>query len=190
MTLAAYHFPVPIRRVAPGQYEARCACGFVDARPSEESAEACWGAHLDALYVRRFVPAIATPNGNEKALSLDDAVHTPGARRTDPHTSHLADAEQKPEITRPIQALVLLALDGSTGLTDGDLLERIGGAESSPRKRRHELHVAGFVEPHGEAVTEFNRSTIVWRLTAQGQAYVSTHKTELHEAAAKRRKPR
>lgn len=92
----------------------------------------------------------------------------PRARSTDPLTSHLAarDASRNAETNRA-KALRLLRDAGNLGLTDFELAELTGIAQTSIGVRRGELVKAGLVErtalrrpsPSGSAA-------IVWRAVA------------------------
>jgi len=107
----------------------------------------------------------------------------PGARSSDPWTSHFANASKS---VAPIRAAVLLTLADHGPLTDGGLLAEIGGAESSPRKRRGELRAKGLVEECGVARTVFNKPSLLWRLTEEGRLFVQANRAALEEKAAQR----
>lgn len=118
--------------------------------------------------------------------TLFDALPVAPARTTDPQTSHGAADAQTPAKVAPIRAAVLLALyEGAR--TDAELWARLGGPESSPRKRRGELTAAGLVEACGERLSEFGMPTTLWRLTETGHAFVAAHRDEIEEAARRRR---
>lgn len=108
-------------------------------------------------------------------------------RATDPSTSHLAAGEQTDARVGPIRAAVLLVLERCGPITDAELLLEVGGAESSPRKRRGELVEVGWVEPCGEGESLYGRPSLLWRLTPAGLEYVSSRHAELERLAATRR---
>lgn len=91
--------------------------------------------------------------------------HPPVARRTDPDTSH--QAAQRTQATAPGHRAIALAelrAAGTRGLTDFELADRTGIAQTSIGKRRGELVAVGLVVP-----TDFRRPSpsgtpaIVWR---------------------------
>lgn len=92
----------------------------------------------------------------------------PTARTTDPDTSHEA-AEDARLRSGKHRALALAALReaGSRGLTDFELADRTGVAQTSIGVRRKELQRAGYVE-----ATDMRRpapsgsAAIVWRAVA------------------------
>jgi hypothetical protein len=96
------------------------------------------------------------------------------ARRTDPGTSHAA-AHSLDNVTM-VQARVLAIHKDFTGLTDERLLDeykrRYGiTAESSPRKRRHDLTRKGLIYDSGErGELKTGRKGIVWKLQYGGQS--------------------
>lgn len=123
-------------------------------------------------------------------LSLDDVTTGPGARRTDPRTSHIAADSQTPAKVGPIRAAVLLALwrRDPFPMTDAELWRELGGSESSPRKRRGELVAAGFVESCGETTSEFGMPTMEWMLTVEGRAFVDANRDMLIQQERKRKR--
>jgi hypothetical protein len=121
-------------------------------------------------------------------VSIDDLViQGPDARSSDPETSHEAAAAQTPRKNGPLHAAVLLLLYWENGLTDEDLSDKLGGPESSPRKRRGELQEAGLVEAVGKAKSRFGHSMIVWDLTDLGHEYVKDNVRELVELRDRRK---
>ena len=86
----------------------------------------------------------------------------PGARATDPETSHAAAHPDRP--TLRWRCLVALTTAGSAGLTDFELADRVDSIQTSAGKRRHELMVLGLVEDSGHRRLSPNgRAAIVWR---------------------------
>lgn len=74
----------------------------------------------------------------------------PGARRTDPDTSHRAAADAALHArTHRARALHALRHAGRDGLTDFELADRTGIAQTSIGKRRGELRDAGLVVDSG-----------------------------------------
>src|SRR5262245_50303240 len=93
-----------------------------------------------------------------------DIATFPSARATDPDTSHEA-GKRNPvgRATDRHRALVALA-DGP--LTDFELADRTGRAQTSIGKRRRELVSLGFVESTGERRPSPSGSpALVWRVT-------------------------
>jgi hypothetical protein len=122
---------------------------------------------------------------------LEDLIlDSPGARNTDPHTSHEAAAEQTPRKNGPIHAAVLLYLWANPDSIDDDLHDAIGGPDSTPRKRRGELRDAGLIEVTGEGVSRYGKHALRWSLNKAGLDYVTTHTRELIELRDQRRKLR
>lgn len=96
---------------------------------------------------------------------------TPGARGTDPGTSHRAAGGQKgPKLyAAHRQVLAALVEAGDRGLTDFELAERTGRKQTSFGVRRGELVKAGLVRA-GEAVRPSDTSSDarVWVVTDLG----------------------
>jgi hypothetical protein len=96
---------------------------------------------------------------------------TPRARRSDPDTSHAAAESIEDSITLVQQRVLEIHRDAPDGLTDEELLDiyqfRFGEtAESSPRKRRHDLTAKGLIQDSGgRRKLKTGRKGIVWKLT-------------------------
>lgn len=109
-------------------------------------------------------------------LSIDDAMSDiPGARTSDPDTSHAAAAEIKVKAGTQ-RARLLVAFNRAVGLTDEEAMyETLGvvSPTSEYSKRCSELREGGFIEPTGE--TRPGRAgpqRIVSRITEKGRAWV------------------
>ena len=94
---------------------------------------------------------------------------SPGARTTDPETSHLA-ADAHPGIRAKDRKMVLQAMAANPeGLTDYELADIVGRQQNRAGKRRGELRDAGLVEETLERrPAPSGASAIVWRITATG----------------------
>lgn len=98
-----------------------------------------------------------------------------GTRRTDPITSHEAEAKVRPHASTGRRAVLsALALYGP--LTDFELAERTGWQQTSIGKRRGECVALGWVEaftaPDGTKCKRPSPSgspAIVWAITAKGR---------------------
>jgi hypothetical protein len=95
----------------------------------------------------------------------------PGARDSDPETSHLA-AGAHPKIRGKDRINCLLAhASNPAGLTDYELAAIVGRQQNSAGKRRTELRDRGLVEDSG--IRRKNERTgancIVWRITTLGK---------------------
>lgn len=85
----------------------------------------------------------------------------PGARRTDPSTSHEAAAKLR---NRKVYEDVLAALRERPS-TDFEIAARLGGQQTSLGKRRGELRDAGLVEDSGKRRQSPSGSmAIVWQI--------------------------
>jgi hypothetical protein len=97
-------------------------------------------------------------------LTFDSLV--PTARHSDPETSHQAAALAEPRAkTNRAYALRLLLEAGANGLTDFELAERSGIAQTSIGVRRGELVKQGLAARHPDAITRHSpsgASSIVW----------------------------
>lgn len=122
-------------------------------------------------------------------LSLDDVKSGPLARTSDPHTSHLAAAEQTIERVTPMRARVLLALYHSLHFeaTDDWLIAEIGGSPSSIRTRRKELVDAGFVFGLGGGISHMGRPALIWSLAVEGYSFVRDNHQQLEELAGRKK---
>jgi hypothetical protein len=91
-------------------------------------------------------------------------------RGSDPATSHAAAASIAADVTEVQRRVRAIHVEYPAGLTDEELLRkyiaRYGPtAESSPRKRRHDLTVLGIIVDTGERRPLVSgRSGIVWGL--------------------------
>jgi hypothetical protein len=120
--------------------------------------------------VKRLVEALKP---DPMTVPLEDLIlDSPGARTSDPYTSKEAGADQTPRKNGPRHAFVLLFLDAHPDSTDDDIHEAMGGAYSTPGKRRGELRDAGLVEMTGEGKTPFGKKAIRWSLSDLGMRYV------------------
>jgi hypothetical protein len=93
----------------------------------------------------------------------------PGARDTDPATSHAA-AARSPS-TRDIDRIRVLLVHDShpRGLTDFELGAMVGRQQTSAGKRRGELRDMGYIADGGERrPAPSGSSAIVWRITVLG----------------------
>ena len=95
---------------------------------------------------------------------------TPGARSTDPGTSHVAAFEQRRRMSGTHQrALAELALAGEVGLNDFELAARAGRKQTSIGVRRGELVKAGLVRSAGiTRPSDTGDPSTVWVLTPAG----------------------
>lgn len=85
------------------------------------------------------------------------------ARQTDPITSHLASYSTPARVTDRDRALAALRKAGPDGLTDHELGDAIGRAQTSAGKRRHELMVLGLVVNTGRTrPSPWGSPCIVW----------------------------
>jgi hypothetical protein len=93
----------------------------------------------------------------------------PGARTTDPETSHQTASRNRSN-RRTVRKQALLALaNAPSGLTDFELGDAIGRQQTSAGKRRGELRDAGLVfatQDHRPAPS--GSPAIVWKLTDAG----------------------
>ena len=89
----------------------------------------------------------------------------PLARNSDPETSHRAAKDATPRAnTHRAKALAALREAGPNGLTDFELAERTGIAQTSIGVRRKELVDAGYVKDSGRTrPAPSGSSAIVWR---------------------------
>lgn len=86
----------------------------------------------------------------------------PGARRSDPETSHAAANQFRP---REAHTNVLAALREFGNATDFELAARLGLQQTSVGKRRGELRDAGLVEDSGKRrCSPSGSSAIVWKI--------------------------
>jgi hypothetical protein len=95
----------------------------------------------------------------------------PVARATDPDTSHAAARDATPTAdTNRALALKTLQRYPYWGLTDFELADLTGVAQTSIGKRRGELRDAGLVEDSGlRRPAPSGSKAIVWRVTATGR---------------------
>lgn len=102
---------------------------------------------------------------------LFDFDFSPGARRTDPDTSHLAAAAH-PRIRARDRRLVLFELERHpAGLTDFELAANLGRQQTSVGKRRGELRDWGWVYDTGfYRPAPSGSKAIVWALTTAGHS--------------------
>ena len=101
--------------------------------------------------------------GQTDIFEAIDANKTGTLRNSDPETSHRAGRDIRGR-SGTIRRKVYEAL-ATKWMTDFELWQLIGGAESSARKRRQELMEAGLVVDSGERRLTGNGSlAIVWRL--------------------------
>lgn len=97
----------------------------------------------------------------------------PGARNTDPSTSHLAAAANPVGRSTGRRAILeTLAVLGAA--TDCQLAHYTGLLRGSAAKRRGELVTAGLVERAGRGVTDTGSPALTWRLTDIGHRQLST----------------
>lgn len=99
----------------------------------------------------------------------------PTARKTDPQTSH--DAAARASVTADNNrgiALFALLDAGSKGLTDFELADKTGKAQTSIGVRRKELVTLGLVEraPVHPRPSPSGSPSIVWRITDAGRVKV------------------
>lgn len=89
----------------------------------------------------------------------------PLARKSDPETSHQAAKDATPRAgTHRARALQALREAGPNGLTDFELAERTGIAQTSIGVRRKELADAGYVKPTGQTrPAPSGSAAMVWR---------------------------
>ena len=110
-----------------------------------------------------------------------DLFSGPGARRTDPETSHLA-ADLYPKLRSRDRREALFAhfLSSRSGMTDFELGDAIGRQQTSAGKRRGELRDMGLIEATQERRPAPSGSpTIVWRITEEGKRLALELKPEL-----------
>lgn len=95
----------------------------------------------------------------------------PGARNTDPDTSHKA-ANRHPQKRARDRVWVLLAhQEHPTGLTDFELAALVGRQQTSAGKRRGELRDEGLIEETWmRRPAPSGSPAIVWKITAKGLA--------------------
>jgi hypothetical protein len=98
----------------------------------------------------------------------------PGARPTDPETSHLA-ANKTPLLRADDRrAALLIHASRPDGLTDFELAALMGRQQTSAGKRRGELRDAGMIaDTTRRRPAPSGSSAIVWSITAYGQAIVA-----------------
>lgn len=105
-------------------------------------------------------------------LTLDDAL----ARNTDPATSHAAAASQTPAKLSAGRLLALRTLAEHGPLTDFELAELTGRAQTSIGCRRKDLVRAGLAGDTGQRRLSPSGSTaIVWALTIEGRQAAALH---------------
>lgn len=86
----------------------------------------------------------------------------PGARRSDPTTSHDAANKFRP---REVHENVLRVLRDHGPLTDHEIAARLGGIQTSYGKRRGELRDAGLVVDSGiKRPSPSGSQCVCWRL--------------------------
>ena len=110
----------------------------------------------------------------------------PSVRPSDPWTSHEAAAKQERKVG-PLAAAVLLYFQANPDTSDDDLHAKLGGPESSARKRRTELQRSGLIEDSGSTVNEWGSDVLTWKLTARGLTYVHENFGRLIELRDTRR---
>ena len=94
----------------------------------------------------------------------------PGARNSDPHTSHEA-AARSPKLRARDRKMCLEAhYRHPAGLTDFELGDVVGRQQTSAGKRRCELRDMGLIEDSGmRRSAPSGSSAIVWRITNAGE---------------------
>ena len=105
----------------------------------------------------------------------------PGARRTDPETSHQA-ADRYPKLrgSDRREALFAHAINWRSGLTDFELGDLIGRQQTSAGKRRGELRDMGLIASSEDRRPAPSGSpTIVWKITEEGKKAALELKPEL-----------
>ena len=102
-------------------------------------------------------------------VDLFDFDFGPGARATDPETSHIA-AKRPAWRARRDRTYVLIAhYEHSSGLTDFELAALLEKQQTSVGKRRGELRDMGFIEETQDRRPAPSGSpAIVWRITQDG----------------------
>lgn len=105
-------------------------------------------------------------------LDLFATPETPGARNTDPSTSHQAATANPVGRSSGRRAILeTLAVLGSA--TDCQLSHYTGLLRGSAAKRRGELVTAGLVERSGRGVTDTGSPALTWRLTDAGHSQLT-----------------
>lgn len=100
-------------------------------------------------------------------LDLFALLDTPGARHTDPYTSHQA-ATANPVGRSAGRRAILETLAVLGDATDCQLSHYTGLLRGSAAKRRGELVTAGLVERAGRGITDTGSPALTWRLTPAG----------------------
>jgi hypothetical protein len=103
----------------------------------------------------------------------------PGARLTDPETSHLA-ADRSKALTAADRRMVLMVhANHPLGLTDFELADITGRQQTSVGKRRGELRDLGLIAETTERHPAPSGSpAIVWKITEAGQEFLKRNKDE------------
>lgn len=105
-------------------------------------------------------------------LDLFATPETPGARNTDPSTSHQAATANPVGRSSGRRAILeTLAVLGSA--TDCQLSHYTGLLRGSAAKRRGELVTAGLVERSGRGVTDTGSPALTWKLTDAGHSQLT-----------------
>jgi predicted transcriptional regulator len=108
-------------------------------------------------------------------LDLFDYV-APGARNTDPSTSHLAAAEHRALRGKDRRDVLRLHALNPAGLTDFELASRMGRQQTSVGKRRGELRDLGLIEDSNLRRRAPSQSqAIVWKITPRGLVAAAEH---------------
>lgn len=102
------------------------------------------------------------------------SIFGPGARKTDPDTSHKA-AKRDPNVRAHDRMLTLLEhFRHPNGLTDFELAANHGRQQTSLGKRRGELRDMGLIYDTGlRRPAPSGSSAIVWALTTKGRELVA-----------------
>jgi len=142
--------------------QARPGVGFAQANQVVTILEQLPGARVRIAY--GAVTDFTVPEATLRPLA-------PGARATDPETSHRAAQAQTPAKLTAGQraALQALAVAGEGGLTDFELAERTDRKQTSIGVRRGELVKAGLVSATDVVRPSDTQSdAMVWRITDLG----------------------
>ena len=103
----------------------------------------------------------------------------PGARATDPNTSHEAADRVRPRAATDRGRVLLVHAKYLSGLTDFELAERMDRQQTSVGKRRGELRDAGFIEATKDLRPAPSGSrAIVWRITRDGLNLIAEMKRD------------
>jgi len=98
-------------------------------------------------------------------LSLPLVGQGPGARRSDPDTSQAAASANQSQRARDRDEVLRIHRLHPAGLTDFELAEIMGRAQTSVGKRRGELRDSGLIANSGQRRPAPSGSTaIVWRV--------------------------